>query len=242
MSGIGSMLRKHWPEIAWVVFSAVNVTVIIFMASWETIPFHNVWVSLTLLYGFRPWNLRTTAAVLVVVMAVTGISLGWSAGHSELGLDELAEVPMMAAMFVAMVWHARRREAARKEVERMALSEHRLREAESAFVRDASHELRTPITIARGHLELAHGLGSGNERALHSIDIALDELKRLSQVSERLLILAAAAHPDFVRLSPMSVDQLVEDTVGRWSVAARRHWQLRVAANGAILGDRDRLE
>jgi signal transduction histidine kinase len=216
--------------------------VIFFMASYQTIPFHFIWVSLTLLYGFRPWNLRTTAAVLVAVIIVTSIALGWAAAHSEHGYDELAEIPMMAAMFVAMVWHARRREAARREVERMAVSEHRLREAESAFVRDASHELRTPITIARGHLELAHGLERGNEQALHSIDIALDELNRLSQVSERLLILAAAAHPDFIRLSPMSVDQLVEDTVGRWSVTARRQWQLRIAANGAILGDRDRLE
>ena len=38
--------------------------------SWETIPFHFVWISLTLLYGFRVWPLRATLIVLATVMLV----------------------------------------------------------------------------------------------------------------------------------------------------------------------------
>lgn len=32
--------------------------------SWETIPFHFVWISLTLVYGFRIWPTTATLALL----------------------------------------------------------------------------------------------------------------------------------------------------------------------------------
>src|SRR4029450_2986488 len=109
------------------------------LRDWETIPFHFVWVSLTLVYGFRVWRLRTTIYLLVVVMAVTGAALAWAVGRGNERvagrawtvvrgnerLDELTEVPLMAAMFVAIVWHAHRRRAAIEETERLAECEHR---------------------------------------------------------------------------------------------------------------------
>ena len=70
-------------------------------------------------------------------------------------IDEITEVPLMAAMFVAMIWHARRHQAAVELVQQMVQKERQMRSAEEAFVRTASHELRTPITIADGHAELA---------------------------------------------------------------------------------------
>jgi len=80
--------------------------------AWETIPFHFVWISLTLLYGFRVWPLRATLILLACVMALTGASIGLDAFRGIQLWGELFEVPLMAAMFVAMVWHARRRVAA----------------------------------------------------------------------------------------------------------------------------------
>ena len=61
-------------------------------------PFHFIWVSLTLLYGFRVWRTRPTALILALVMVTTGAILY----HDTRGgqqLDELTEVPLMAAMF-----------------------------------------------------------------------------------------------------------------------------------------------
>ena len=60
----------------------------------------------------------------------------------------------MSAMFLAMVWHARRRQDALGIVERQAAQRASLLQRQERFLHDASHELRTPVTIARGHLEV----------------------------------------------------------------------------------------
>jgi signal transduction histidine kinase len=241
MWAIDSWLRRHWVEAAWALFSIANVVVIFRLSEWETIPFHFIWVSLTLLYGFRVWSVRTTASVLAVVMVVTTVALIWSTAHSNQSPDELSEVPLMAAMFVAMVWHARRRQAAMEETRRLAESEHRLREREREFVRDASHELRTPITVARGHAELIRA--EGNEQESADADVVLEALDRLARISERLLILAAAEHPDFLRPVPIEVDEMLDTAIRRWRPAAPdRRWE--TGANGEVVieGDRERID
>src|SRR5207344_1998946 len=68
---------------------------------------------------------RTTMAVLAVAVVVTG----WALYHAAEslggpGLDEMTEVPLMGAMFLAMVWHVER---ARKAID----SEQRLRERQA---------------------------------------------------------------------------------------------------------------
>jgi signal transduction histidine kinase len=241
VSAIASMLRRRWVEIAWATFAAVNVAVIVMLRDWETIPFHFVWVSLTLVYGFRVWRLRTTMVLLLVVMAVTGAALAWTVVQGNERLDELTEVPLMAAMFVAIVWHAHRRRAAIDETERLAESEHRLLEGQREFVRDASHELRTPITVARGHAELIRDSGV-NGQVASDAGVVLDELGRLSRLSERLLILTAADDPGFLSQTDIEVEPLVVGLMRRWSATAERGWQVRVAAEGTIYADRERLE
>jgi signal transduction histidine kinase len=241
MSAIASWLRRHWLEAVWVAFAGANVAVIVLLSQWETIPFHFVWVSLTLLYGMRVWRVRVTMEVLLVVMAATGAALLWSVSRTPHSRpDELAEVPLMAAVFVAMVWHARRRQAAVEEARRMADNEHRMLERQREFVRDASHELRTPITVARGHTELIRAAAPGTQVA-RDADIVLDELARLARLSERLLILAAAEHPGFVRLEPVDVGRLVSATGERWRAAADRRWSVDAVQGGWLEADPDRL-
>lgn len=66
---------------------------------------------------------------------------------------------------------------------------------ERAFVDDASHELRTPIAVLRGELELARlDLAEGRDPAesIRAIDSALEETDRLARVAEHLLVLARA--------------------------------------------------
>jgi signal transduction histidine kinase len=199
---------------------------------WETVPFHFAWVSLTLVYGFRVWNPVPTATVLGVVCVATGGVLMMMSGEGEVALAETAEVPLMGAMFVAMVWHARRRQSALEEVRRAA-------ERERDFVRDASHQLRTPITIARGHAELIRAECAGRQSAADA-DVVIDELARLTRISERLLLLAAIEHRDFHRPAPIDLERLVLESGRRWTPSADREWI--VAADAAVLAaDAERL-
>ncbi|MGA9858868.1 MAG: HAMP domain-containing sensor histidine kinase [Solirubrobacteraceae bacterium] len=231
------VLRGHWVDVAWASFAAVNYAAMIAWPSWETIPFHFVWISLTLVYGFRVWSLQPTLVVLGAVVAMTGVSIGLDAFHDIQLWGELMEVPLMAAMFLAMVWHARRRVEALRIAEWRAEEGRSLLERQERFIHDASHELRTPVTIARGHLELLR-VQAGKRP---EIDVALDELGRMEAIVERLLLLAGADQPDFVRLTEVELEPLLEDIFMRWSELAPRAWRLGPLAPGRLLIDAERL-
>jgi signal transduction histidine kinase len=240
VSDIGSTIRRHWVELAWAAFAAANLVVILVIGRWETIPFHFVWVSLTLLYGYRVWGLRATFAVLVGVMVTTGAALIYAVLQTKEPWDEVTEVPLMAGMFLAMVWHARRAQAATERARAAAASEHRLRGLQRSFVRDASHQLRTPITVARGHAELIRQAVDDRQVA-RDVDVVLDELRRLSRMSERLLLIAASEDPGFLRKERMELEPFVVGIVGRWMGTAKRTWRVEVVEDGTVPADEERL-
>ncbi len=234
---LGDLVRRQRVEIAWAAFAGVNYAAMVAWPSWETIPFHFVWISLTLLYGFRVWDIRPTLIVLGCVMAMTGFSIGLDAFHGEQLWGELFEVPLMAAMFLAMVWHARRRVDAQRIAEGRAEEHRSLLERQERFIHDASHELRTPLTIARGHLEL---LQSATETQ-PEVEVALDELARMDAIVARLLVLAVADEPDFLQTADIELEPLLEDVFMRWSGLAPRAWRLGPLASGRLHVDADRL-
>ena len=241
MSDTGSALRNHWVEITWAVFAGLCVAVVLTLSRWETVPFHLIWVSLTLLYGFRVWRSSTTAVVLGVVMATTGAALAFVVVDGQKAIDEVAEVPLMASMFVVMAWHAQRRQRAVEEASRSAATERRVLDRQREFVRDASHELRTPITVARGHAELIRE-NARDDQIRGDVDIILDEMGRLSKLSDRLLVLAGADHPGFLAFDDVRVESLVTETVHRWGPTARREWVAVVETPGVVVADCERLE
>src|SRR5919201_5282014 len=98
--------RFAWLEVAWVGFALAKLVAMWLVPTWETVPFPFIWVSLTLVYGFRVWSPAPTASVLVAVVALTGALLMVEVSHGYRPPDELTEVPLMACMFLAMVWHA----------------------------------------------------------------------------------------------------------------------------------------
>jgi signal transduction histidine kinase len=196
-------------EIGWGLFAAANLVAMALWEPWETIPFHFIWVSLTLLYGFRVWRVGSMLAVLGAVVLSTGALILWDVHVGSQLAGELTEVPLMSAMFLAMVWHARRRQAALREVEAQAEARAALLASQERFLHDASHELRTPVTIARGHLEVLQRSDSVNGE----VDVALDELGRIERIVERLLLLAKADRPDFLALTEIELDALLENAV-----------------------------
>jgi len=231
--------RERWIDVAWVLFSLANLAAMLLIPSWETVPFHFIWVSLTVLYGFRVWRTRPTLTVLGVVMVTTGVFIGIDYAKGAQPLDELTEVPLMAAMFLAMVWHARRRLTAMKETERVSMENLRLLERERRFVQDASHELRTPITVALGHTELIQRRAT-DPTIVEDVDVIADELARLRRLVDGLLLLAGTEDPQQLHLVPVDVAEIVVDAFRRWA-ATPRQWVLGAAEEAIVLADRDRL-
>lgn len=230
-------LRRNWIEASWGVFALANWAAMIAWPDWETIPFHFVWISLTLVYGFRVWSPPVTYGVLSVVILATGGSILADAFAGSQLWGELFEVPLMSAMFLAMVWHARRRAAAMAQVEGVAAVRASLLERQQRFLHDASHELRTPVTIARGHLELLRW----EEPDAPELEVALDELARMERIVDRLLLLAKAEQPGFVTFAPIDLESFLSDVFMRWSEVAPRAWRLEFDVAGSIEADQEGL-
>jgi signal transduction histidine kinase len=247
ISGLGRLaIRLSWPfrpallDAGWAAFSVVNLIAIFVFAGWETVPFHFIWISFTLLYGFRTWAPRPTLWVLGVVMATTAAAIGRDVSLGAEPAAELTEVPLMAAMFLAMVWHARRKLTAEQESRLVGEENARLLATQRRFLQDASHQLRTPITIALGHAELlAGGLTSPQEG--HDIQVVLGELNRLRRIAERLLVIAAAEGPEFLHPEPVALDSFTMEILRRWRPTADRSWQLGQLDKVTVRADRERL-
>jgi signal transduction histidine kinase len=233
MPAIASRLRSSWPECVWLAFCAANLLFLVTHPGHQTVPFHIVWVSLALIYGFRLWSAPLTAALVGLVVLACGGALIAAEARSGGETIEYSEVPLIAAMFGAMVWHATRRQRALEEVRRIA-------QKQREFVRNASHQLRTPITVARGYAEL---ISSAHERDQTGEDarVVLDELEQLATISDRLFILAAAQHPEFLMWGSVDLGRLIESAAGRWEHRAPRDWQIDLRGETTFAGDEDHL-
>jgi signal transduction histidine kinase len=229
-----------WVDVAWGVFSLLNLAAIIVFSHWETVPFHFIWISLTLLYGFRVWSIKPTAWVLVVVMVTTFAAIGLDVWHGDQSIDELNEVPLMAAMFWMMVWHAQRRLAADNERDLVSDENARLLATQRRFLQDASHQLRTPITIALGHAELLASELTGQPES-RDIQVVVGELDRLRRLGERLLMIAASEDPDFLSPEPVALAPFLLDVLRKWMPTSERRWQLGQLDAVLVSADRERL-
>ncbi|GAA3498738.1 HAMP domain-containing sensor histidine kinase [Streptomyces prasinosporus] len=110
--------------------------------------------------------------------------------------------------------------------------------AQRRFVDDAGHELRTPITIVRGHLEL---MGDEPAEREETVRLVTDELDRMSRIVEDLLLLAKAERPDFVTPEPVQLAELTADVFVKARTLGERDWQLTGTADGEAELDPQRI-
>jgi signal transduction histidine kinase len=227
-------------DVVWTIFALANLDLMFMFPDWETIPFHLIWASLTLIYGFRTWNLGPTLwmASAVLVLTAAGIAADVIVGSEPAA--ELTEDPLLALMFLAMAWHAHRKLAAERSHRLISDHNTRLLADQRRFLQDAAHQLRTPITIALGHAELLATAVDGQQET-EDINVVIGELSRLRRISERLLIIAAAADPAFLHPEPVALDQLIAELIRRWRPAADRSWRIGRLDQVTVPVDRERL-
>jgi signal transduction histidine kinase len=178
------------------------------------------------------WLRRSRAEVAGGVLAA--LAIGAIVYRAEWA--QALVIPLVLALFLGLVLHARRRQAALAEVQSLAEMRASLLERQERFLHDASHELRTPITIARGHLELLR-----RERPdTPELEVALDELGRMERLVQRLLLLAKSEHQESA-FDEIEVEAFLSDLFIRWSEVAPRTWRLDVDLEGKLLADPEAL-
>ncbi len=111
-------------------------------------------------------------------------------------------------------------------------------DSQRSFLNDAGHELRTPITIVRGHLEL---MGDDPEEQQATLELVLDELDRMSRLVNDLMLLARAERPDFLQTEAVELRAFIEELFTKITALGDRNWQLDALGKGEIMIDRQRL-
>lgn len=117
----------------------------------------------------------------------------------------------------------------------------RLEEAFSVqrrFVDDAGHELRTPITVIRGNLEV---MGDDPLERAETVRLVTDELDRMSRIVDDLLSLANAEQPDFIQRHPFDLAEFVDEMVAKAAAFGGRVVTADERAHAVITADRQRL-
>jgi two-component system, OmpR family, sensor kinase len=112
-------------------------------------------------------------------------------------------------------------------------------QGQRSFLDDAGHELRTPLTILHGHLELVDP--ADPEDVTRTRALLLDEVQRMGRLVEEMILLTKAERPDFVRLEPLAVDEVLEAVLEKARGLGDRAWQIEARAGCAAWLDDQRL-
>ena len=108
------------------------------------------------------------------------------------------------------------------------------------FLDDASHELRVPLTVVRGNVEVLEYVDDPAERA-EMIDVVTSEIERMDRMVEDLLLLARAERPGFLTPEPADVAAITTDVLRRAATLADRDWVLEGVASVVAIVDGQRL-
>ncbi|WP_219414833.1 sensor histidine kinase [Pseudonocardia nigra] len=111
--------------------------------------------------------------------------------------------------------------------------------AQRRFVDDAGHELRTPITIVRGHLEVLDPADADDVRS--TVALVDDELGRMNRMVSDLLLLARSEQPTFLQPGPVDVAALTEEAFDKIERLGDREWVLETSARVDAVLDPQRI-
>jgi len=106
------------------------------------------------------------------------------------------------------------------------------------FVDDASHELRTPITVIRGQLEV---LGDDPADRETTMTLVNGELDRMSRIVDDLLVLARSEQPDFISPHPIDLAEFIDEMAVKASAFTASAVTVTDTEPAVFQGDRQRL-
>ena len=107
------------------------------------------------------------------------------------------------------------------------------------FLDDAGHELKTPLTVLQGHLELLDSTDPVEVEATK--ELLLAEVERMSRLVHELTLLAKTDRPDFFRFESVQLAPYLDTLLEKCRALGPRDWVLDEAAGDAAEIDEQRI-
>jgi heavy metal sensor kinase len=109
------------------------------------------------------------------------------------------------------------------------------------FVSDASHELRSPLTVLRGRIEQLSDHAGDREAVATEAHELMREVRRMERLTEDMLTLAKAERGGLVQRRRVPIDDFVEDLRRDLPLLGPRHYNVESSVHGDLEADPDRL-
>lgn len=116
---------------------------------------------------------------------------------------------------------------------------------QTRFVSDASHELRTPISVIQGYAQMLDRWGKDDEKILgESITAIRTEADNMQQLVEQLLFLARGdAGRQQPKLKPLDLSRLMREVYEEYEMIDKNHvWRLQADQVVPAVGDPAQLK
>ncbi len=220
-------MTRHRMVLLWSVVALLCAIAMFALPGSETVPYHVGWAAFALCFGLEQWSPRSTSVGLGLYSAATGAILVHRVATGVLDWQETTEIPLMLVLMALMIWHVRRRQQALSD-----LTDNSTRERADATMRElltlrTSHEMRSPLMISRGYLEMLMDRTPPGED-LADLQVVDEELARLTRVCERL-VRSMRVGSD-LEMTDVALDAVLRQTAQRWSTVAPRDWQVEASA------------
>ncbi len=114
--------------------------------------------------------------------------------------------------------------------------------AQRALLSDVSHQLRTPLTIAKGHLEVLRRGGAVDPgEVADTTAVVVEELDQMSAMVDQLLLLGHSLEPDFIQRELVDLRSFMADLSAAAQVLAPRQWVLDPVPDAVVVVDPAKL-
>jgi signal transduction histidine kinase len=237
VSDIESQWTDRW-RVACAAIAAANLVAVVTSAGPETIPIHILLAAAGIVFAVSPPRAIEPRDAVGFSVALTVATVGNELLEGIEPVNDVYEAWLVCVLVLGLGWLAVRRGQVARDLKSSLDERERMLRRQEQLMYDLSHELRTPATIARGHLELLRG---HDESVSAATAIALDELARIDRIVERLVLLARAERGRLVELEQVETEQFLEDVLLRWSEIVERSWRLGDAPPGLLRADPEAL-
>ena len=183
----------------------------------------------------------TSVAMAPLAAAAYTLPLLPLAGNTGAGLASAATtIPVCVLVGEGIAWGMVRLERIERALHRERYRSEQLRELDQmkdAFLSAASHELRTPITICRGHLDVMDA-GAGEREVREVKELVVDELDRMGRLVDDLATVARVDDRAMLAIESLPLDGFLNNVVA----TARPILGTRLLVNSERTGARLRAD